>query len=306
MRRILILLLILIISSCSKDKYKVERQYQACFFEAFSENQKQAKMYIKEYEGILINEKVLKSPSQKSYFTLLEQTLTSNFLEIKSNYSLLDSLNKVALEDFTVFNFKCKEEVRNSIGYKNSIMYNIETQVNQARDNGAEPDLINEVMISLYPKDYFTLDLHKLQILLAINKVSKEITLENEIDWKNVFSIRLKGKRKIFVDEKKVSAIEMKKMVKDYLISHRSKSVFVIDFSKDLEIVHFFEVTMNIKTSVDEVREEVSREMFKKSYNELSEEGKELIETQIPYKIIDKEGASLKLNSELNEQIFTY
>lgn len=294
MKNSFIVLLVLFFAMGCKDKYYLEKQYEQCFFKSFSENEKQAKRYIQEYESILISEGLLEGSSELNYHNLMNNLVTGQHVNNAPQYSLIDSLNTLIPQDFTSFNLQCKDRMINAKGYKNSISYKIQSELKEAKDNGVDVELIAENMMALYPVDYFTLDIHKLQVLLILNKTRnyKEIVLKEEIDWENVFSIRLNTEGHIFVKNDKVNIQKMKRLLRQYLTSHQYKSTIVLDVPEDLEMGKFIEVRMNIKKAVDAVRDQVAKSLYGKPYNELSEPRKELVEQQVPYKLINEGGIS--------------
>ncbi len=177
MKKCLIIFLLFAICVGCADRYKTEKELQACFYDALGEQSEKVKYHIKKYEDILIERGILKDKSKESYYATFEKLIRRDFFEEELSYGLLDSLNEIVPLNFADVNLNCLEKVKQTESYETSVTASIKNQLEEAVKNNVPNDAIMDVVITLYPSDYFQLELHKIQALLLIDRTTGKFKL---------------------------------------------------------------------------------------------------------------------------------
>ena len=167
-----IILFFILLFSCN-DKYKVEKEAEKCFFSSFEDKESNLKEYVKQYESVLIDADVLKNSSEEAYFLVFKKILIKDFPRPIENFSLFDSINQLTSLNFVDININCNEKVKNFKGYNESTTHKIKDFMSSAKTKNLSNEEIMVGMYDTYPKDYFSIPIHKLQLLLLVDKLSK-------------------------------------------------------------------------------------------------------------------------------------
>ena len=173
MKKIITIVLFITSFLACNNKYEIEKEAEKCFFSSFGDKEIRVKSYINEYESILIEENILKNSSKEAYYTLFKEVTLKNFQKPIHNYSLFDSINKITAKDFVEVNLGCNEKIEGLKGYNNSVSFKIREYLKSVQSKKNNQKEIIEGLLEIYPSDYFELTLHKLQILLLIDRLSK-------------------------------------------------------------------------------------------------------------------------------------
>ena len=171
-KKVYIIIVIISFLSCD-NTYKIEREAQKCLFTSFVHGGDSLKVYISDYESILKEKGILESSSKESYYDLFEKIMSKNFPSPVYEFSLKDSLDKLTLRNFVDINLECNKKIENLKGYKESVTFKIKKYLEKVNSENIQSDIATKEISGLYPKDYFELTLHKLQLLLMIDRFSK-------------------------------------------------------------------------------------------------------------------------------------
>jgi hypothetical protein len=156
------------------NKYKIEKELEKCYFSSFSDNGLQAKVYMKEFESILIQYKTLKNSSDKEYYNLFTKMIMQERIFMNSNYSFSDSLGNISNDKFIKYSFDCINVLKNKSEFETSITNRIRQSLRRDEFINTDSTFISNKLKDVYPKDYFKLDLHKLKFMVLLDVYSEK------------------------------------------------------------------------------------------------------------------------------------
>lgn len=243
----IILGVLILFVSCEKKRPTIEDMIQECYFNSMPDNGKDLLRLFKEYETILIKKGVLKDSSARSYKKLYREILIKDFIDTKTNYSFIDSVNKLAYSDLIHRNnSKCSNKILKNKHYKESITYKIGKITDSLMEsNGYSHDGIVSSANTLYskiPERFFQYQYVKLRVLIlipdedeAISQIQEPIS---ESELQRAFVIYLDKNQKIKLNNKVLSKKVLVKKILNYL-SKTVNPVIVINMSKDLNYGYY-------------------------------------------------------------------
>ncbi|MGY0408138.1 MAG: hypothetical protein ACWIPJ_07270, partial [Polaribacter sp.] len=180
MKRTLSIIITFLISFVvNAQEREIEKIYSDCYFNAMPKNGKEVKKYYKTYEKLLISKGILMDNSGKSYYKLFERVMSEKFIDTKTNYSLIDSINKLDYSDLVHSNIKCAKKIKSLKKYRNSNTFLLDKRMDSIKENF---DRIKVSEIFLKTLDYkdFQIEFYKLRTLLMLemNKSLSELDFE--------------------------------------------------------------------------------------------------------------------------------
>ena len=247
----IIIIFFAVVVSNSQER-EIEKIYSDCYFNAMPENGKEVKKYYKIYENLLISKDFLKDNSGKSYYELFEKVMTEKFVDTKTNYSLIDSINTLNYSNLVHANEKCTEKIKSLKKYKNSNTFLLEKRMDSIKE---EFDLKNasEVFLKIFDYRDFEIEFYKLRVLLVLemNKSVAEFEIETPKYSKerieNSFNVNLSKENIISVNGKKTSKTGFKNVLKDYLLRNKKESLISIKLSRDAQYGEYIKLNENLE-----------------------------------------------------------
>jgi|TARA_B110000037_G_C16981111_1_gene449051 hypothetical protein len=278
----------------NSQEREIEKIYSDCYFNAMPENGKEVKKYYKIYENLLISKDFLKDNSGKSYYELFEKVMTEKFVDTKTNYSLIDSINTLNYSNLVHANEKCTEKIKSLKKYKNSNTFLLEKRMDSIKE---EFDLKNasEVFLKIFDYRDFEIEFYKLRVLLVLemNKSVAEFEIETPKYSKerieNSFNVNLSKENIISVNGKKTSKTGFKNVLKDYLLRNKKESLISIKLSRDAQYGEYLKLNENLELVFSKLRNQISIEYFNKEFNSLTKGEKGKIEKEYSFEIYEKE-----------------
>ena len=164
---------------CKSQDLNPMSEFEKCYFNALPDNGKQLKKYFTEYESILIDKKVLKDNSGKSYLNLIKRAKNFEYIDTQTDYSFIDSINKLDYSDLIHSNSECSERMQKLIDYKNSRSYELGLKIDSIQESENQPDQkVNALLTKLVASD-FEFDSKKIRALLLMELMN---SMHNEND----------------------------------------------------------------------------------------------------------------------------
>ncbi len=278
----------------NSQERKIEKIYSDCYFNAMPENGKEVKKYYKIYENLLISNGFLKDNSGKSYYKLFEKVMTEKFVDTKTNFSLIDSINTLNYSNLVHANEKCTEKIKSLKKYKNSNTFLLEKRMDSIKE---EFDLKNasEVFLKIFDYRDFEIEFYKLRVLLVLemNKSLAEFEIETPKYSKerieNSLNIYLSKENIISINGKKTSKTEFKKVLEDYLLRNKKESLISIKSSRDAQYGEYLKLNENLELIFSNFKNKISIQHYNKNFEDLTKNEKEEIEKEYSFEIYHKE-----------------
>ena len=293
MKKTLLILIIFLLALVSNSQNrKIERIYSNCYFNAMPENGKKIKTLYKNYEKLLISKEVLDDRSGKSYYKLLERIINENFYDTITNYSLIDSINKLGYIELIHSNSKCTEKIKSLKEYKNSNSFLLEKRMDSIKDN-ITPNKTSEIILKTLSRKDFKIEYYKLRVLLLLNfnksfaEIEKPIYSEKRIE--NSLNIFISEKNLLFINGSETSRTEFENIIINYLLKFKKESLISIHSDRNTLYKDYIKLIDNINLIFNNLKNEISMNRFGKSYNELTDEEKTIIDAEYSFEIYEKE-----------------
>lgn len=273
---------------------KIEKIYNDCYFNSMPENGREVKNLYKNYETLLISKKILKNNSGTSYFNLLKKVMSGEFIDNKTNFSLIDSINNLKYSNLIHFNTKCTEKIKSLSEYKKSNTYLLEQRMNSIKEDFSA-EKATQIFLKTFNEKDFEIDYYKLRVLLLIERTNSLRKLKGEIPKyskeriNNSLKINLSKGNIISINGTETSKIEFKRIIENYLIENKKESLININTSRDAQYGEYIKLIENLNSVIEQIKNKISLEFYNKEYKSLTKTEKEKIEKEYSFKIYNNE-----------------
>ena len=248
------------------------------------------KKYHKNYDALLISNGILIDNSGKSYYNLFKKIMNSEIADTKTNFSLIDSINKLSYVDLIHFNQNCTDKIKSLDIYKESNTYRFEKTMDSLKDSyNDQVKMINGIITSLNEKD-FELDYYKIRALLVMERMNSipelfEEKVYTESQLETAFKVILNKKNEIIFQGEKVSNDNLKILVENYLRITKSNSLIIVDTYRDVKYGDYVKFIELFEFVFNKLGNELSEQKFNKKFENLTESEKEIIEKEYSFEI---------------------
>jgi len=291
MKKITILTFLILISiTCKSQDRIVEKIFNDCYFSSMPNQGIELKQYHKEYESLLISNGILIDNSGESYYNLFKKIMNSEITDTKTNFSLIDSINKLSYVNLIHFNQNCTDKIKSLDIYKESNTSRFEKTMDSLKDSyNDQAKMINGIITSLNEKD-FELDYYKIRVLLVMERMNSipelfEEKVYSERQLETAFKVILNKKNEVIFQGEKVSNDNLKILVENYLRIAKSNSLIIIDTYRDVNYGDYVKFIKSFEFVFSKLRNELSEQKFKKQFENLTESEKEIIEKEYSFEI---------------------
>ena len=278
----------------NSQEREIEKIYSDCYFNSMPENGKEVKTIYKVYEKLLISKGILADNSGESYYTLFKKVMSEKFIDSKTNYSLVDSINKLEYSNLIHYNTKCTEKIKSLRKYKNSNTFLLEKRIDSIKEN-FNPEKVAEIYIKTLNQKDFQIEFYKLRTLLVLEmnksllvlgigkpKYSKE-RIENSLN------IYFSKENLTSINGKRISKTELENIVIEYLSRNKEKSLISIKSSRQAIYGEYLKLIENLKSIFSKFKTKISIQRFNKKFGNLTKNEREKIEREYSFEIYDKE-----------------
>jgi len=234
--------------------------------------------------GILIDN------SGESYYNLFKKIMRSEISDTKTNFSFIDSINKLSYTDLIHSNQKCSDKIKSLDIYKDSNTYRFEKTMDSLNDPYNDKIVVIEKIISSLNEKDFELDFYKIRALLIMERMNSisdlfEEKVYSEKQLETAFKVLLTKKNEIIFQGKKVSNDNLKILVENYLRIAKKNSLIIIDTYRDVKYGDYVKFIKSFEYVFSKLRNELSEQKFNKQFENLTESEKEIIEKEYSFEI---------------------
>jgi hypothetical protein len=291
MKKITLLTFLILISiSCKSQDRIVEKTFNDCYFNSMPNQGKELKIFHNEYESLLISNGILIDNSGESYYNLFKKIMRSEISDTKTNFSFIDSINKLSYTDLIHSNQKCSDKIKSLDIYKDSNTYRFEKTMDSLNDPYNDKIVVIEKIISSLNEKDFELDFYKIRALLIMERMNSisdlfEEKVYSEKQLETAFKVLLTKKNEIIFQGKKVSNDNLKILVENYLRIAKKNSLIIIDTYRDVKYGDYVKFIKSFEYVFSKLRNELSEQKFNKQFENLTESEKEIIEKEYSFEI---------------------
>lgn len=285
-------------TSCVAQNDRIENIIMDCSYQAFADNGKAFRTLISDYENLLINEKILADNSGKSYRQVLQKIADGNeFNKAPSTFfsAELQELEKPDLEKAQ----ECQKIIiRDSAIYDMSKLKGLEQAIDNRQYSGdLQPSLIAEDILKVLTEGDFELDFYKLRIFLLFSIIDTDTGIsrrlpemeENQVEYDltNALKIIIDDKSEIYINDKKVTIAELKKLVRDYELENKSESIISLKTDRGTMYKTYIDVQNAIVGEIRHLRAKLAKEKHNTELDKLTEEQLSEIKKVYPQNIVE-------------------
>lgn len=291
MKKITVLTFLILISiSCKSQDGIVEKTFNDCYFNSMPNQGKELKIFHNEYESLLISNGILIDNSGESYYNLFKKIMRSEISDTKTNFSFIDSINKLSYTDLIHSNQKCTDKIKSLDIYKDSNTYRFEQTMDSLNDPYNDKIVVIEKIISSLNEKDFELDFYKIRALLVMEKMNSisdlfEEKVYSEKQLETAFKVLLTKKNEIIFQGEKISNDNLKILVENYLRIAKKNSLIIIDTYRDVKYGDYVKFIKSFEYVFSKLRNELSEQKFNKQFENLTESEKEIIEKEYSFEI---------------------
>lgn len=287
----LILLLSLFIQ-CNSQEKTVEEVYQDCYFNAMPNNGEKFKSLAELYEKALIREGYLNDSSGKSYFYLFKKIFEPDFIDNKTHFRFIDSVNKLPYIELIRLNTDCSKKMKALPYYDSSRTRKLEKDMDSVMSvPGFDIVKHSNRIVDLYEEKDFELDYYKTRVLLMIPDEIPIIEKEEKITSKErekSLTIEVIDKKRVVINGENKSIKSIRPTVSKYIKSNKKHSLIILATKRDVLYANFILIQNEIISSINKLKNELAQSKFGKNYENITNQQKELINKEYSFKIVDE------------------
>ena len=278
----------------NSQEREIEKIYSDCYFKAMPENGKEIKKIHKTYEKLLISKGILANNSGKSYYDLFKKVMAEKFVDNKTNFSLIDSINKLNYSDLIHSNIKCTEKIKTLKKYKDSNTFLLEKRMDSIKED-FDSEKVSEIFIKTFDQKDFKIEYYKLRTLLVL-EMNKSLSVmgigkpKYSIERiESSLSISFSKENLTYINGEKTSKTALEKIVIDYLSKNKENSLISIKSSRKSLYGEYLKLIENLELIFLNFKNKISTQRFSKQFESLTKNEKDEIEREYSFEIYDKD-----------------
>lgn len=273
----------LIFTSCSAQDDRIENKIMDCSYQSYSDGGTELKNLIIEYENLLVNEGILADNSGKSYRQVLQKIANGNEIDKVPSKFFGTEIQKIEKPNLEKVQECQKIILKDSASYDISKLKGIEEVViNAQNSNDLQPSLIAKDILKVLSDEDFEINFYKIRTFFLFGIFDTDLGLSSRLpetqenqtkyDLTNALKITLNDKSEIFVDNKKLTIDEFKKVVREYETKNKSESIISIKTDRETMYRTYIDVQNAITSEIRHLRENLAKEKYNTELDNLSEE----------------------------------
>lgn len=269
----------------------MEVKLMDCIYENFDDKGIEMKQTISDFEQLLINERILKDNTGKSYRAIFEEIASDDNFNFHPSQSFMDLIMNIPQPNSDSVR-NCQNTLLKNHNYDFSKGKKLQSvlESNQNSDNFEPSNMANGILKVLDEND-FELDYYKFRTFLMLDLLNSEVKRseklnEPKMDISNALKIYIDEKNKIFVEEDEIIIKELKPIILKYYKENKSNSVIALKTTKETMYREYIEVQNEIISAINTSRENLSKERFNEKYIDLTIDQKNEIDREYPNTIV--------------------
>ena len=286
--------------SCQGQTERIEIKLMNCIYENYEDQGIEFKKILSDFEKLLIDEKILKDGTGKSYKAIFEKIIIDDDFDYNPSRSFLNQIIDIGMPQNESFR-NCQSKLREKSENKSSKGTELQTVLDSIKNSGnLTPSIVANGILSVLNEKDFELDFYKMSVFFLFNTISytnddgisrklpyfKED--ETEYDLSKAINIYIDGNNQIFANKEKVNIEELKVQIREYEFKNKSESIIIFKAERETMYKTYVDVQNTIVGEIRNLREQLAKEKYKTELDKLTE--KQLIEIIYiyPQKIVEQ------------------
>lgn len=276
------LLLFASIYSIYSQPERIENRLMECWYNSYDDELK-ARQSIINYENFLVKEGVLEDNSANSYMSFLQ-----NFAERNESIKMPSKLFYLEVQKLKRLNIKKYEECHKMV-LIDTLDYDLSKllAVGEAISSDNRPHIIARDILKVLSHDDLEIDYYKLRTFLLLSIIdtqaglSKSTIDKSKLDITNALKIEINSESEIYVKDKKVTLTVLKKLIRNYQMKNKSKSVISLKSDRKTLYSVYIKVQEAILEEIRGLREKLAKEKYNTQLDKLTK--KQMAEIEVIY-----------------------
>ena len=285
--------------SCKRQTERTEVKLMNCIYENYEDNGTEFKKALSDFEKLLINEKILKNETGKSYKAIFEKIVSDDDFNYNPSKSFLDKIIDIGMPQNESFR-NCQSELRKKSKNKFSKGTELQTVLDSIQNSGnLTPSIVANGILSVLNEKDFELDYYKMSVFFLFDTISytndsgisrklpKFKKDETNYDLSKAINIYIDGNNLIFANKEKVNIEKLKVKIREYELKNKSESIISFKTERATMYSTYVEVQNAIIEEIQILREQLAKEKYNTELNKLSEKQQSEIKKTYPKKIVE-------------------
>ena len=285
-------------TSCVAQNDRIENVIMDCSFQSFPDKGKAFKTLIVDYENLLINEKILADKSGKSYRQVLQNIADGNeFDKVPSKFFSAES-QKLGKPDFEKAQECKKTIIKDSASYNMSKLEGIEQAITNAQNsNDLQLSVIAKDILKVLTEEDFEIDFYKFRVFFLFEIINPDIGINRKLPEANpmdkrynldkALNVYLNSQNDVFVNDKKVTLIELKKQIIKYESKFKSESVIVLKAERETMYKEYIAVQNTLINAISSLRDKLANEKYNTAFDRLDKIKTKEIKAIYPLNVVE-------------------
>lgn len=286
--------------SCQGQTERIETKLMNCIYENYEDKGVEFKKALSDYEKLLIDEKILKDGTGKSYKAIFEKIVMDDDFDYNPSKSFLDKIIDIGMPQNESFK-NCQSALREKSKNEFSKGTELQTVLDSIQNSGnLTPSIVANGILSVLNEKDFELDYYKMSVFFLFDTISytndsgisrkipefKEAETENDLS--KAINIYIDGNNQIFVNKEKVDIEKLKVQIREYEFKNKSESIISFKAERETMYKTYVDVQKAIVGEIQILRKQLAKEKYKTELDKLTE--KQLIEIKYiyPQKIVEQ------------------
>lgn len=270
-------ILFLILFSCSKKNKttNIYDTYNECYAQNFIVKNKSIRYYLKQYEKILIENKLLKDSTANSYVNFLLEFSNYDFIDLKQRYSFLDSIKGLK---FGKDALNCVNKISTHKDFKKGFwgkyLNYIKANSLQLNEERTLSFLTSQPTDSIFNEDTFKYDFfkHKLFNIIPVYDGSKKgKVLYKRNNYPDRADILIDSTNNVYWNSEAIEINQLSNKISDYLSDYSDDSIFFFKTSPKTSFSKYIQIQNEITKSVNKFKDKKSIDEFQRKYENLNQ-----------------------------------
>jgi len=265
-----------------------------CLADRFKENQIDLSKKLENIENHLVALNVLKSSSGQSYFEFLKQVEELNDFPSGLYHEEFENIFKLGPTD--LYNARCLEKLKtiDSVIFFSSKYYQLTEAFRQVAYHELSPGSVAKSITSILCPNDFAYPYYRAATLLTIvfvaqldiryNHPIETTPIEDLFDYQSI-TFAVTEKNQIIIEGETVSNQELKTILMDFIRKNESNHIILFQSDRGTSYAFYVEVHNQITSAYKDLRDEMAKDLFEKTYDELTEKQKKEIAEIYPIRI---------------------
>tara|TARA_R110002051_G_scaffold1113_2_gene5630 strand:- start:11 stop:916 length:906 start_codon:yes stop_codon:yes gene_type:complete len=285
--------------SCQGQTERIETKLMNCIYENYEDKGTEFKKALSDFQKLLIDEKILKDGTGKSYKAIFEKIVTDDDFDYNPSISFLDKIIDIGMPQNESFK-NCQSELRERAENGFSKGTELQTVLDSIKNSGnLTPSTVANGILSVLNEKDFELDYYKMSVFFLFDTInytndsgiSRKLPEfkenETEYDLSKAINIYIDVNNQIFVNKEKVDIEKLKVQIREYEFKNKSESIISFKAERETMYKTYVDVQNAIIGEIQILREQLAKEKYNTELDKLTEEQQSEIKKIYPKKIVE-------------------